>query len=63
MRAMMEVIPLEAGLLRGSHGLAPRDPMDGAMLCSNEPALLHEVDDTIEPTEVMELMLRHLELG
>jgi hypothetical protein len=49
-------------LLRGSHGLAPRDPMDGAMLCSNEPALLHEVDDTIEPTEVMELMLRHLEL-
>jgi predicted AlkP superfamily pyrophosphatase or phosphodiesterase len=63
MRAMMEVIPLEAGLLRGSHGLAPRDPMDGAMLCSSEPSLLNEVDDTIEPTEVMELMLRHLELG
>jgi predicted AlkP superfamily pyrophosphatase or phosphodiesterase len=60
LRAMMDVIGLDASLVKGSHGLAPRDPADGAMIATNAAELLpHE---HIAPTDVFNLILRHLEL-
>jgi predicted AlkP superfamily pyrophosphatase or phosphodiesterase len=57
MRSLMEVIPLDATLVRGSHGLAT-PPDQGAILMSSQPDLI--ADDRIRPTEVADLILRHL---
>ncbi len=57
-RTMLDVIPLDATLVKGSHGLPPRDPLDGAMLATSDPSLLNT--DHIEPTDVMRLILAHL---
>ena len=54
-RNLLDVIPLDATLVKGSHGLPPRDPLDGAMLATSEPSLLDA--DHIEPTDVMRLIL------
>jgi predicted AlkP superfamily pyrophosphatase or phosphodiesterase len=60
LRAMMDVIGLDASLVKGSHGLAPRDPADGAMIATNAAELLpHE---HLAPTDIFNLILRHLEL-
>ena len=57
MRSLMEVIPLDATLVRGSHGLAT--PADrGALLMTSQPDLL--AGDTIVPTDVADLILGHL---
>ncbi len=37
MRYRMDVIPLETGLIGGSHGLLPIDPRDGAVFVSDDP--------------------------
>jgi len=58
MRAMMDVIPLDASLVKGSHGLPAPHPEAGAMLMSDVPALLTEQE--ISPTDVKDLILRHL---
>ncbi|HYE19815.1 MAG TPA: nucleotide pyrophosphatase/phosphodiesterase family protein [Tepidisphaeraceae bacterium] len=58
MRAMMDVIPLDAGLVKGSHGLAARTPEEGAMLMTTHPALV--TAGAIAPTGVKELILRHV---
>jgi len=61
-RAMMDVIGLDATLVKGSHGLPPRDPADGAMIATSAPELLpHE--EQIAATDVFALILRHLELA
>jgi len=57
-RNLLDVIPLDATLVKGSHGIAPRDPLDGAMLATSESSLLDA--DHIEPTDVMRLILAHL---
>lgn len=57
-RKLLDIIPLDASLVRGSHGLAPADPLDGAMLASSEPSLL--ANGSMEPVEVMPLILKHL---
>ena len=36
MRYLMDVIPLDAGLVKGSHGLVPPDPADGPIWISSE---------------------------
>jgi hypothetical protein len=36
-RYLMDVIPLDAGLVRGSHGRLPDDPRDGPVFLSTEP--------------------------
>jgi hypothetical protein len=56
-RTLMEVIPLDASLVKGSHGLAAR-PEEGAMLMSSERALLGS--ERVVATGVFELILRHL---
>lgn len=37
MRYLMDVIPLDASLVRGSHGRLPDDPLDGAVFISSLP--------------------------
>jgi predicted AlkP superfamily pyrophosphatase or phosphodiesterase len=37
MRYLMDVIPLDASLVRGSHGRLPDDPRDGAVFLSSRP--------------------------
>ena len=37
MRYLMDVIPLDAGLVKGSHGRLPDDPADGAVFLSSVP--------------------------
>jgi predicted AlkP superfamily pyrophosphatase or phosphodiesterase len=58
LRTLMDVIPLDATLVKGSHGLPPRDPQDGAMLATAASTLLNS--STLPPTEVRDLILRHI---
>jgi predicted AlkP superfamily pyrophosphatase or phosphodiesterase len=37
-RYRMDVVPLDAGLVRGSHGLPAADPLDGPVLVADDPA-------------------------
>jgi hypothetical protein len=57
---MMDVIPLDAKLVRGSHGAPAPTPADGAMFATSEPALLER--DSLGPTDVFGLILRHLDI-
>jgi predicted AlkP superfamily pyrophosphatase or phosphodiesterase len=57
-RTLMDVIPLDATLVRGSHGRLPDDPAAGPLLISSEPRLLP--DGTIAATDVKDLVLRHV---
>ena len=41
-RTLMDVIPLDAGLVKGSHGRIPDDPSKGPLLISSEPDLLDD---------------------
>ncbi len=58
LRKLLNVIPLDATLVRGSHGIAPADPRDGAMFATNQTDLLTR--EHIEPTDVFDLILRHV---
>ena len=58
LRAMMDVIPLDASLVRGSHGAPPLDTAHGAMFATNAADLLDQ--DKLAPTAVFDLILRHL---
>ena len=60
-RTLLDVIPLDATLVKGSHGAPPRDPAHGAMFATSEPSLLDR--DSIAPTDVFGLILRHLDLS
>jgi predicted AlkP superfamily pyrophosphatase or phosphodiesterase len=57
-RMLMDVIPLDATLVRGSHGRLPDSPEKGPVLISSEPRLLPE--GPVEPTRVKEILLSHL---
>jgi predicted AlkP superfamily pyrophosphatase or phosphodiesterase len=57
-RTLMNVIPLDASLVKGSHGLAPARPEEGALLLSDQPTLLHR--ETLAPTDVCGVIMRHL---
>lgn len=57
-RYLMDVIPLDAELVRGSHGRPTDRPDAGPLLISSEPALLPEGE--IAATEVKRLILEHL---
>mgnify|MGYP000513034907 CR=1 FL=1 len=60
-RSLLSVIPLDPTLVRGSHGRLPDDPRDGPLLLTRQGDLLP--GDAIEATDVMRVLLRHLELG
>ncbi|MBA2246113.1 MAG: alkaline phosphatase family protein [Gemmatimonadetes bacterium] len=57
-RMLMDVIPLDASLVRGSHGRLTDDPRAGPLFISGEPSLLPEGE--VDATAVKELLLQHL---
>lgn len=57
-RTLMDVIPLDATLVKGSHGRLTDDAADGPVLISSEPDLL--APGPLAATEVKALMMRHV---
>jgi predicted AlkP superfamily pyrophosphatase or phosphodiesterase len=57
-RYLMDVIPLDVSLVRGSHGRMNPLPEDSPVFLTQEPDLLNTT--TIGATDIYELILRHL---
>ncbi len=57
-RTLLDVIPLDARLVRGSHGRVTDRAEDGPLFMSSEPRLLPE--GAVDATSVKKLLLRHL---
>ncbi|HLN09738.1 MAG TPA: alkaline phosphatase family protein [Xanthobacteraceae bacterium] len=58
LRVLMDVIPLDAGLVKGSHGRLTDDGADGPVFISNEPKLVR--DGPVAATAVRDLILAHV---
>ncbi|MCZ2343932.1 MAG: alkaline phosphatase family protein [Bacteroidales bacterium] len=59
-RTRFDVVPLDASLVRGSHGLPAADPVDAALLIGHGP---RPTTDTLPMTAVKERILQALDLG
>ncbi|MBD2166905.1 alkaline phosphatase family protein [Calothrix membranacea FACHB-236] len=59
-RYLMDVIPLDASLVRGSHGCVTTSPSEGPMFISHQTHLMNE--DIIPATDVCSLILQHLKI-
>jgi len=57
-RTLMDVIPLDPKLVKGSHGRLPSSDNDGPIIMSSVPELLPE--GPIAATEVKDLILDHI---
>jgi predicted AlkP superfamily pyrophosphatase or phosphodiesterase len=57
-RYLMDVIPLDATLVKGSHGRPPTQPSQGAMIMTQRSDLLPQTH--IQPIEVCSVLLRHV---
>ncbi len=57
-RGLLDVIGLDASLVRGSHGRLPPAPEQGPLLISGRPELLG--GETLAATDVRDVLLRHL---
>jgi predicted AlkP superfamily pyrophosphatase or phosphodiesterase len=57
-RTLLDVIPLDASLVRGSHGRVTDRPEDGPVFMTSSPELLPDGD--VEATAVKELLLAHV---
>jgi predicted AlkP superfamily pyrophosphatase or phosphodiesterase len=57
-RYLMDVIPLDASLIKGSHGSLSADPDDGPILMTTEPTYLN--DSKIQAHDVFDLIQAHL---
>ncbi|MBH8554115.1 alkaline phosphatase family protein [Nostocaceae cyanobacterium CENA357] len=57
-RYLMDVIPLDASLVRGSHGCLAPSPAEGPLLITNQAHLLDT--DSIQASDVCQLILGHL---
>ncbi|KAI0562555.1 Type I phosphodiesterase/nucleotide pyrophosphatase [Gracilaria domingensis] len=60
-RYLMDVIPLDASLVKGSHGRNQYEGNRSAMFMTKRKDLLND-KERVEPTEVFELILKHLGL-
>jgi len=60
-RYLMELIPLDASLVRGSHGRLASRPEDGPLLMSNQPRLLRS--NSVGAADVMGVLWDHLTVG
>lgn len=59
-RGLLDVIPLDDTLVRGSHGRPTDDPKCGPVLISSERALLEHLPDLVPATSVRDVILAHL---
>jgi hypothetical protein len=57
-RMLMDVIPLDAALVKGSHGCRPADTRDWPVLICEEPDALGA--DCVESTDVFRILLRRI---
>ena len=57
-RYLMDVIPLDATLVKGSHGVEPAKPSEGAVVLTDQTQLL--TASSVGATEVHDLIMRHL---
>jgi predicted AlkP superfamily pyrophosphatase or phosphodiesterase len=57
-RYLMDVIPLDPSLVKGSHGRPTEDAGAGPLVISSEPQLLHA--EAIHATDVKDLVLDHV---
>src|SRR4051812_3336012 len=58
MRMLMDLIPLDATLVKGSHGTRPSDPANFPIVLSDQKGLFSS--ETIRPTEIYNLIKRHV---
>lgn len=58
-RMVLDVIPLKAELVKGSHGRIPEDKLDYPVLITNTPKCLPQ--DNLEAVDVFSVMARHIE--
>lgn len=58
LRYLLDVIPLDASLVRGSHGLLNPSPADSPLILTQVPDLL--LSSSIDATAICGLILRHL---
>ena len=57
-RTMMDIIPLDATLVKGSHGRIGEDPLDHPILVTGNSSLLK--GPVAAPTDIYELILNHV---
>ncbi|HXI70324.1 MAG TPA: alkaline phosphatase family protein [Verrucomicrobiae bacterium] len=57
LRMLMDVIPLDATLVKGSHGRRPADKKDWPVFITSQPEILGAKQ--IESTDVYQILLRH----
>ena len=57
-RMLMDVVPLDASLVKGSHGRRPKNPQEWPVLISSQPNLLP--DGVINSTDVFQVLRHHL---
>jgi predicted AlkP superfamily pyrophosphatase or phosphodiesterase len=57
LRMLMDVIPLDATLVKGSHGRRPVDKKDWPVFITSQPEFLSAKE--IESTDVFQILLRH----
>jgi len=57
-RMLMDVIPLDTSLIKGSHGRVPADPLDWPVFLTNQPRFLPA--DRMESTDVYHALVRHV---
>jgi predicted AlkP superfamily pyrophosphatase or phosphodiesterase len=60
-RTLLDVIPLDASLVRGSHGRVTTEIQESPLLMTNRPELLDS--QQLAATEVHDVILRHLTHG
>ncbi|MDA2925361.1 alkaline phosphatase family protein, partial [Acidobacteria bacterium AH-259-L09] len=61
LRYLLDVIPLNASLVKGSHGRITDDPCRGPLFISSEKQLVRE-KTCVPATEVKDLILGHLSM-
>jgi predicted AlkP superfamily pyrophosphatase or phosphodiesterase len=59
LRMLMDVIPLDASLVKGSHGRRPTDKKDWPVFITSQPEILGAKE--IESTDIFQILLRHFE--
>ncbi len=58
MRSLLDVIPLDASLVKGSHGRVTDDPADGPLFMTSDPDVLS--GPIVEASDVKRLLLRQV---
>ncbi|WP_026462079.1 alkaline phosphatase family protein [Adhaeribacter aquaticus] len=57
-RMLMDIIPLDATLVKGSHGRKPDNPTEGPLIMSKNKALIPA--ESVEATDVFHIILNHI---